>query len=1001
MRIFSLLAVVASVVAASSAVGQPAATTPKRLVQLFDFEETNDRGVKLGRGLTMPPGWHPMGRDPQARDPNFGRLPLHDRLSRRPGFPGHNVVRYAARGDAASGEYSLHLGIDGGSSGAFLEVGRLPAVPGSDYRVTAKVRTAGLERSAARLRAYLVDAGGKRIEGSVRVSERLRSEKGWAEVALTLPGEFGKAAYLGIEAELVQPSPDPRNVLGNQQVVLSDVRGDAWFDDVTVWQLPHVQIATGSAVNITRGGRGPAWDVSVRDLVGGRLEARLTLYDHARRRVAQEVRPMGWGAPSRWRWEPDLPAYGWYLAELAVVERPGGRRTLARGGDTSREPGRALTLGQSTPRLTIGGAGEDPGQNQGLTTREAAALDDSTADPDRVIARTYNAALWLPPGTGPVGPDAERFALSAEGMGPRHLALLPELSRIAGLGAVIVSAWDRETTLGALDLRLDTLQSVIAPLKNGGRRVEVSFAPLPEELEHTRGVNSRRPVRAFAASPEVWMPYVQPILVRQGQRVNTWQLGGTDRPAAAYLPGLGGLAATAYEEFRHWTPAPVITLPWRLDQPVREDMPTGGVGYAVHWPAGVLPERLVDHLQGSGWATGDTPRRLHLRPASADAVPHPARVADLALRMVHAWEQDATGVALPDLWTPALERRDALLPDPLLGVMANVATRLAGQRAAGRLNLGDDRAAVIFRRHRPLTETAEAGGAGPPGPTQTTPGTPDTPGMLVAWNVNAGAARSELRMFLGRAPVLHDVWGNATPLQPDADGKHVVPLTDTPVFVTGVDPQLALFRAGFVLDEPFVLSTQTPHLRTLRLQNPWPVTISGRFTIVGPESWSIRPFRHAFSIGPGRSLELPIVLRFPVQEVAGDKRLTVDMEFTADRRYEVELAAPMRLGLEGVRLEASLAVEPGRAAGTTDAAVTCILTNTGDAPISLNLAAKLAGHPRRERLIPRLEPGQSVIRQFRFADAAAALRAGDIRLNVRETNGPAVLNKTVGLYDVE
>ncbi|MEM9882050.1 MAG: hypothetical protein AAF800_03925 [Planctomycetota bacterium] len=994
MRIFSLVAVVASVIAALSAVGQPASTTPKRLVQVFDFEETNAQGVKLGRGLAMPPGWYPMGRAPQARDPNFGRLPLHDRLSRRPGFPGHNVVRYAERGDAASGAYSLHLGIDGGSSGAYLEVGRLPAVPGSDYRVTAMIKTAGLERSAARLRAYFVDARGRRIEESVRVSERLRSEKGWAEVALTLPGEFGKAAYLGIEAELVQPSPDPRNVLGNQQVVLSDVRGDAWFDDITVWQLPHVQIGTGSAVNITRGGRGPAWDVSVRDLVGGRLEARLTLYDHARRRVAQERRPMGWGAPSRWRWEPELPAYGWYLAELAVIERSGGRRTLARSGDGPGE-GRVLTLGQSTPRLTIGGSGADVEQKEDPASGGATQAGAPSAEPDRVIARTYNAALWLPPGTGPVGPDAERFALSAEGLGARHLKLLPELSRVAGLGAVIVSAWDRETTLGALDLRLDTLQSVIAPLKNGGRRVEVSFSPLPEELEHTRGVNSRLPVKAFAASPEVWMPYVQPVLVRQGQRVNTWQLGGTDRPAAAYLPDLGDVAATVYDEFRHWTPAPVVTLPWRLDQPARQNMPTGGVGYAVHWPAGVLPERLVDHLRGSGWAAGDTPRRLHLRPASADAVPHPARVADLALRMVHAWEQDATGVAMPDLWTPALERRDALLPDPLLGVMANVATRLAGQRAAGRLNLGDDRAAVILRRHRPLTETAEAGEGGPQGPTQA------TPGMLVAWNVNAGSARSELRMFLGRAPVLHDVWGNATPLEPDADGKHVVPLTDTPVFVTGIDPQLALFRAGFVLDEPFVVSTQTPHLRTLRLTNPWPVTISGRFTITGPETWSVKPFRHAFSIGPGRSLELPVVLRFPVQEVAGEKRLTVDMEFTADRRYEVELAAPMRLGLEGVRLEASLAVEPGRAAGTTDAAVTCILTNTGDAPISLNLAAKLAGHPRRERLIPRLDPGQAVIRQFRFADAAAALRGGDIRLNVRETNGPAVLNKTVGLYDVE
>lgn len=993
----ALLSLTLAVLGGAAVHAQVDPLTPKRLVELFDFEDMNDQGVKLGRGLALPPGWYPMGRDPQSRDPNFTRLPLHDRLSRRPGFPMHNLVRYSAMGDAASEDFSLHLAIDGGSAGAFLQVGALPAVPGSDYLISGKVRTAKLEHAAARVRAYFIDASGQRLEPTLRVTPRLRTAGAWTEIELILPGVFHDAAYIGIEVELVQPSPDPRNVLGNQQIVLTDVVGEAWFDDIAVWQLPHVQITTGSRVNVTRSNTGPFWDVSVRDLVGGKLISQVTVYDHNMDVVLQDRRPMGWGAPSNWRWSPTLPGYGWYLTELAVLE--GGRAPRKRGAADSE---RSITIGGMSEKLSI-----DPPENSEPDSDGSPAIEISIEDPEitsgnggvatgggeQVVARTYNAVLWLPPGTGPVGPDAERFALVAEGMNDHQLKLLPELAGLAGLGTVVVSAWDAETSLGAFDLRLNTLQETISLLKNNGRQVELSFSPVPEELAHTRGVNSLRAAKVFGADEAIWMPYVQPILVRQGQRIKSWQLGTADEPGAAYLPDLDSIVATVYEAFRHWTPDPIVTLPWRVDQPGRADVPDQHVGYAVQWPVGVTPERLVDHIQdmaGLGWASPDAPRRLHLRPAPADVAPHATRIADLALRMVHAWEQDATGVALPDLWARGLERQESLLPDPLLGVAANVATRLAGYRAIGRLNLGDDRVAIIFERKQMTRREAEAN-----------PDAVAGEGMIVAWNVKAPASRAKLEMFLGDTPIAYDVWGNASDLTKNDKEQHVLPLTDTPIFVTGIDAKLALFRSGFEIDEPFISSTQTPHVRTLRLHNPWPVTISGQFTITGPDAWTIKPYRHRFSIGPGRTLQLPIALRFPVNEVAGGKSLSADVEFTAERHHEIELATPMHLGLEGVRFEASLALENGTAPGTINAAVTCIITNTGDESVSLNAYANLPGHARKERLIPRLDPGQAVIRQFRFDDAAASLARDDIRLGLRETNGPAVLNKRVGINDVE
>ena len=996
-----------------AAVAQYSSVTPKRLVERFDFEDINDQGVKLGRGLTLPPAWYPTGRSPQSRDPNFDRLPLHRSLMRKPGFPLHHAVGYSAAGEAAEGDYSLRLRIDGGNAGAYLSVGALPAVPGSDYLVTALVRTSALEHAGARLRAYFIDPAGQRIEASLRVTPRLRTRGQWTAVDLTLPGEYPDVAYLGIEVELVQPTSDPQSLLGNQQIVLEDIEGVAWFDDVAVWQLPHVEIGTADAGNVTRDPQGPYWNVAVRDLVGGRLTARLTIFDHEMRVVAQEHRPMGWGSPSSWRWSPRLPRFGWYLAELAVLEGAGANRRAETQTNT-------ITFG-STPTLSLG---EPPkprmplvgGEAEGLATGNgvaelgesapaAAAADPSAAlagDADRVIARTYNAALWLPPGGGPVGADAERFALVASGASDRELQVLPELARAAGLGSVVVSAWDRETTLGSLDLRLETLREAISRLKNAGRSVELSFFPVPEELEHTRGVNSRVPESVLAGDSGKWMPYVQPILLRHGQRIGAWHLGAADAAEAAYMPQLPEVVARIHEAFRYWTPKPRMVLPWQIDQPRRDDLQKLPVEYLVDWPRGVVPERLDEAFgEADGWAGKRAARRLQIRPTPADEVPHESRVADLALRMVLAWEQQATGVALPHLWTPGLERRASLLPDPLLGVASNVATRLSDHRAVGRLRLGDDRVAVIFRP-RPSSEEDDAtdarDGLGGVGFTMDRAARVALQGMIVAWNRSAASA--SLDLYLGQDPVAYDVWGNATPLPLGQDGKHHVPLTDTPLFITGVDHQLALFRSGFELSEPFITSTQTPHLRTLRLANPWPVTISGHLTITGPQQWAIRPQRHAFSLAPGHQTDLPIALKFPINELAGTKELTADFQFTADQRYDVELSTPLSLGLEGIRFEASLALNPGPG-GSVDAQATCIVTNTGDEPLSLNVFAKLPGYSRQERLIPRLEAGQSVIRKFRFADAAAALSQANIRLGARETNGPAILNKMVGVRDVE
>ena len=84
--------------------------------------------------------------------------------------------------------------------------------------------------------------------------------------------------------------------------------------------------------------------------------------------------------------------------------------------------------------------------------------------------------------------------------------------------------------------------------------------------------------------------------------------------------------------------------------------------------------------------------------------------------------------------------------------------------------------------------------------------------------------------------------------------------------------------------------------------------------------------------------------------------------------------------------------------GQVDAVVTQFVTNTGSEAVSLYAFAQTPGFARQEGIISRLKPGQSIIRRFRFENVAAQGAIDQpLRVGLRETRGPAVLNEMLRL----
>ncbi|MFP4144288.1 MAG: hypothetical protein ACOCTI_07870 [Phycisphaeraceae bacterium] len=905
MRLSSLAFAVAALLAGPSLRAEvPAVLRPQRLIAEFDFEETDDRGQKLGRGHILPEHWYAIGRSAQTADAGFLRQPLHQELIDRPGFPHYTDVRYDA-GHAASGEFSLLLSLDGGNAGAYLEVGAVPVVPGSDCLLSVRVRTEGLDEAAARMKAYFVDARGGRIDESVRRTDRLDTRGEWTTVTLTLPGAYDDAAWLGLELELRQPTASPGDPLGTEQVVVQDVAGSAWFDDIRVWQVPHLELATQSGTNIVRAPEKPRVSVHIRDLLGDQLTTELIAYDLGMNVVDRHRFHLGGIGPDHWTWEPELPELGWYLFELRAYDAP-----------------------PESAEAEVRGA---------------------------LVARTLGAALWLGEEQPLVESDAKRFLVSAEGASDEGLGMLPELLRRTGFRRTLFSAFSPSTRLSELELRCDQLDAVFAELMPGHREVTMSLSPLPEALTRRGGPES--PLALLSREDVPWRDWLSPVLMRFGQRVRRWQVGPGAWEDAFFNPGLVEQLPEAHRRMELLAPRPALLPTWSVFDPP----PAEGVNqkdpFLVTVSPAVLPEHIPAYVEA--WEERGRPYWLMLREPGADELSHPRRSVDLALRMLAAWEHPPAALVLRRPWAPDARRGPGVLPDPLLGVFANVAPQLSGRRVVGRLPLGEGLECMIF--------DGEAGG------------------MLAMWNRSAPAEEAGLAMYLGEQPVVHDIWGNrrAAPLE---EGKHRLEVTRSPLLVTGIDPELALFRAGFTMEPAFLESSRVPHLRAIKLHNPWEQTVNGTLQLVTPEKWEIQPARQEFAIPAGQTIELPVQIRFPISETAGRKRLRAKFDFVADRRYRIEHPLDLEIGM------ADLDFDPVLTRQGDSALVTCVVTNRSDRPRGLYVFAQMVGHARQERLVPQLQPGESVIRRFRFENVGDQLDRTGVRTGVRESNGPAILN---------
>lgn len=990
----------------------------RRFVRFYDFEERDHPDP-------VPPGWLWAQEDPTpVPDPRGGtdgngRALMTPRVV-RPGFPAYNRAEYD-RGMAATGTSSVRLPTRGGSTALRLVAGEVPVFSDADYGVSAQVRTRGVTHARAFLSARLLDASLRPIEGShVRsagVSDRdgpAAGANGWTAVSVAIPGRFPGAAWLQVELELLQPREHtPRAALGAHTIREEDLDAEAWFDDVLVYLQPRANVRSVHPFNVTTArarregdrttdraaegdgadgtGDRPTLEVAVRDLGGDTLTARVRVFDLDGREVASHaVQADPSGLPMRWR--PPLPGYGWYVAQLDVL--------AIRDGTTADPTDRAGSIVVTTDR-------------------RAFAWLAPTADPRR--ARS-----------GSAGTDYRRLGVVLDSQNDEALLLDAAAAVALGSRHATLPAWwpwtTRENAAEALADRTIALDTLLS----SGVDLTLAVDRCPDQIAQMGLSDPFDLAACLAAGGESgsWDLHLRPTLDRYGQRILRYQLGWAGREELFGRPGLDRAMTSFEDAVSRLVPGPTITLGWRADQArpvvqrVEEEAPAEpsrpraararrpigplvdsvSLLYPSSFPSSVLLEAVEPWLRpmedrGAPEGTSASARtEVTLVMELPDDPRLPARVGpkELVRRMVRAWEllnrtapdgsEPALRLAVRRPWKRVHERVGSAEPDPAWPALAFTADALAGRRIVGIFPTEPGAVAFILAAREERTGQF-------------------TRGALVAWNEHAEPELARLNVeALGERLRIVDCFGNERDLSED-ERQNGLTLGDMPKFVEGIDPNLALFVAGFSVEPRFVRSSVTEHEHAIILTNPWPIRITGSLQIrEAPDpdgrprrsTWNITPAGVLdFAIGPLERRRIPFTFTFGPSQVVGPKRLEVLARVNAQREHPLlKLKFSLDVGLEDLQLELEATRAPTN--NGPDLVVTAAITNSAPRSRTLRVEAATRDYPTQQLQVSDLGTGQTVIRRFVFKDAGGPRSSGRaVIVSVSDLEEADRLNKVV------
>ncbi len=860
--------------------------TGQRVMQVFDFEE---RDIHLN---TLPMHWRKYTNSQSNEFAHFseGRLDtLHPR----------------------SGNHSFLLNSDGTSVGFFYHRRKIQAKPGNDFQITGYVRLENVHNSRAQITCALTNRRGQYIEGSEfksrLVSVADQGPEGWIRLDVYVPGNFPEARFITVGVWLLQESQWNLDIISGTHILRPDVHAQAWFDDISVTQLPRVILRTEKIGNTFDGKDPIELLVEVEGVGNLNYQVKLEVKNAGGELISEEswiLTGVEGATKSRKIVLPEIPA-GLYRSKLSIYS---GNNLVS---------SRHLVLLKLAPLI---GSSSSSGANFGIL-----GLDDSSGD-------------W------------------------QSLTHLTQLSNAKLLKTPVWRKDDKaEGTFSdpGFDQKLIELQK---------KNIELvaTFSDVPKSMATQLEYGQRTIFDALSQQVEIWEPQVAFVLAQYARQVPFWQLGTNQFDKfITWDPRIKPTVETLELQFNKFITTPQINIPLNGYHKITPEE-TGSEHITVSIPSTILPESIPEYINefkskgfASIWST--------VEPLNIDKYHRNYRLVDFSKRIAYTKISESDYIFIDHPWSQIEDNATKQIePTELFPIYRTMSDLIDYTSYIGEFEIKPDIPALIFDR--------------------------GDEGVLFVSNNNYKsddpAEKSTVQLYLGNNPRGYDIFGNPVPIKVN-NGIGTFSVTRWPVLINRVDSRVAGMRSSLKLNPVVLNATIKRQGIQLTFKNTFGIPISGRLKFVPNESqqaWSIDPITSNFVLGPDKTFDEIIMIKFPRNEIGGFKKIKVQFLIEADRSYNFFTDLPFEIELKDIDVSYF-----SRRINESDLLIQKVITNNSPTTVNLISFVDLPDNDRMERPVRRLQPDAFTTKSFLIPDAQKWF-GQYIRLGLYDPKGTSRIN---------
>jgi hypothetical protein len=786
-----------------------------RTLCTFDFEER-----RLGNDEDLPMNWLKV---------EGNNLP-------------HYVNGQLSNDRAHGGKYSFRFDLNGGGLLYRYPSGLIKVVTGARYRVEGYVQTTPLPNARAVITAYFTDIDGHTLRDTLTRTKPYAAPAGapqWQHLSIELTAENPKAAFLVIELGLLQPVNFAEAALGDRTLYTQDIHGSAWFDDVSVSQVPKLTMTSERPGNIFHRSDPLRLQVVVNDRFTEDLQAQLVIKDADAQMIFQRSG-----------------------AAVSMSSSP---------ADSSGTKNIVLNLPELAPGwYEVSLAMSSQGQFVGQRTIDLIRLAD---DVDHIA------------------PDP-RFGIDATSLPFEGWSELPQILPLLGAGRVKLAVWNEQGDIQQVDS--NGFDRLLEHLQELGITPTGCLTGLPPDMAKRVNGNSWRTL--VKADRALWQPQLAYMVARHANHLDRWQLGADGSDIFVAQPEMRGVYRAIYDEFRKLVQSPDLAMPWPAWYELSGDLPAT---VALSVPPEVLPNQIPLYMQDLRGHEGHN-LSIHLQRISQQRYGRLVQIRDFAQRFAYTLAADAQRVDLELPFTvKATEGEVEKQPLEMFMIARTLMSTLSGSVYKGQVPIAEGVEAFLFDRGgKGILMLWDRGSDDDVKSLALNLGS--QPSRIDLWgNVTPLLRTTDTASPILAAPVEStdkapgSSRGQGVPIQ----------ITSMPFFLVDIDGQIAQLRSSVCFDNEKIESSFKEHTRHIRFTNPYRQAISGAVKLRPPTGWTINPPTFNFALNPGETFDRDLTIQFPYNTFAGTKIIDAEFQVQADRNSTFTVPLKLKLGLSDVGLQ--------------------------------------------------------------------------------------------------